>query len=89
MTCRWERAAAAIAEDHRFEREAAAQLAQPESLPTADVAAQLVQDIVQRAAASGGIPSQQLLQKLVERCAESGEHSPDSTSDPFFAADDP
>ncbi|EIE24939.1 hypothetical protein COCSUDRAFT_47016 [Coccomyxa subellipsoidea C-169] len=69
---RWERAAAAIAEDHRFEREAAAQLAQPGSLPTADVAAQLVQDIMQRTAASGGVPSQQLLQKLVERCAESG-----------------
>ena len=74
MVCRWERASAAIAEEQRFEREAAAQLAQPDSLPNADVAAALVKELLQRTAASGGVPcSQQLLQKVVERCADNGE----------------
>lgn len=74
MDCRWETAASEIAEEVRFEREAAAQLAQPGSLSSADEAYGLVRELLQRAAASYGVPcSQQLLQRVIERCADRGE----------------
>lgn len=58
----------------RFERDAARQLAQPGSLSSADEASGLVRELLQRAAASGGVPcSQQLLQRVVERSADRGE----------------
>ncbi|BDA49376.1 hypothetical protein COCOBI_13-4880 [Coccomyxa sp. Obi] len=70
---RWEMAASEIAEEVRFEREAAAQLAQPGSLSSADEASGLVRELLLRAATSGGVPcSQQLLQRFVERCADRG-----------------
>ena len=71
---RWQAAASEIAEDVRFEREAAAQLAQPGSLSSEDEASGLVRELLQRGSASGGVPcSQQLLQRVVERCADRSE----------------
>ena len=50
------------------------QLRQPGSLPTADMAQSLVQDMTERAQQHGASAvSQELLQMAAERCTEAGE----------------
>lgn len=63
-----------MAEELRVEREAVAQLGQPGSLPSADVAAGLVGELLQHFSDSGALSSSpQLLQRVVKRCADQGE----------------
>ncbi len=71
---RWQAAAETVAGDCRAEQDALLQLRQPGSLPSADAARTLVQDITARSQQHGsGAISQELLQLVAERCIEAGE----------------
>ena len=71
---RWHAAAESVAGDCRAEQESLQQLRQPGSLPSADAASSLVQDITARSQQHGpGAISQELLQLVAERCIDAGE----------------
>ena len=73
---RWQAAADSIARSCAAEQDALQQLRLPSSLPSADAALALGQDIVARAHQHGAVAvSEELLQQLAERCTEAGERS--------------
>ncbi len=74
LAYRWQVAAESLAGECRAESKTLQQLRQPGSLPTADMAQSLVQDMTERAQQHGASAvSQELLQMVAERCIEAGE----------------
>lgn len=80
---RWHKAAQRIAQDQQFERDVADRLALPEGLPSAEVAAGLIRQLLEREQRQS-CSLAELLQAAVQRCVEQGEEHRHTVNARFY-----